>query len=396
MTVQRSASARRALRAAQAPDETGAQARAWDVVCSAYADRAPAARRISRRPLALVATVVVLSGALALALSPAGASVSRWIRHALGIPHAANALFSLPARGRVLVSGAGGTWTVAADGAARRLGPWRQASWSPRGKYVVVAGDNQLVAVDPRGTPRWSLARPAVSHATWYPPTGWRIAYLSKHDLRVVAGDGTGDRLLAAGVAAVAPAWRPGHPYQLSYQDVGRRVVLQDADSGALLWAAGLRVRARQLQWSADGKHLLVVNRLLALLYSPSGRVTSIVATTPDSPIITATLSPNGRTLALVRGGLDSGVAVADVGSRHPRLRPVLPGEGIAQLSWSPDGRWLLAGWPSADQWVFVHVVGRPRLAAVSRIAKQFAAGPRASGFPRIEGWCCTVSGSAG
>ena len=50
-----------------------------------------------------------------------------------------------------------------------------------------------------------------------------------------------------------------------------------------------LRVRARQLQWSADGRRLLVVNRLLALLYSPSGRVKSLVATTPESPIVTAT-----------------------------------------------------------------------------------------------------------
>jgi hypothetical protein len=252
------------------------------------------------------------------------------------------------------------------------------------------------VAVDPRGTPRWSLARPSVSDASWYPPLGWRIAYLSRGDLRIVAGDGTGDHLLAAGVAPLAPAWRPGHPYQLTYQDAGRRVVLQDADTGRLLWAAGLRVRARQLQWSADGRHLLVVNRLLALVYSPSGRVTSLVATTPDSPIITATLSPDGRTLALVRGGLDSDVVVTRLTSHRPHLRPVLSGPGITQLGWSPDGRWLLAGWPPANQWVFVRVAGKPFITAVSQIATQFGSRPRPGGFPQIEGWCCTASGSAG
>ena len=48
----------------------------------------------------------------------------------------------------------------------------------------------------------------------------------------------------------------------------------------------------------------------------------------------------------------------------------------------SPDGRWVLVTWPTADQWVFVRP-GTRRIVGVSRISSQFG------GFPRVEGWCC-------
>jgi len=70
-----------------------------------------------------------------------------------------------------------------------------------------VAGGDQLEAVDPRGTPQWTLPRPRVRDPRWYPSTGYRVAYLSRADLRVVAGDGTGDHLLAAGAPS---SLRPG------------------------------------------------------------------------------------------------------------------------------------------------------------------------------------------
>jgi hypothetical protein len=77
--------------------------------------------------------------------------------------------------------------------------------------------------------------------------------------------------------------------------------------------------------------------------------------------------------------------------------RRVLSGAGLGQLAWSPDGRWLLVSWPAADQWVFVRVAGTPRIAAVSRIARQFSIRDAhgEAGFPRIEGWCCTARGDA-
>jgi hypothetical protein len=384
---------RRILGGVRAPDESAAQERAWTVVRSAYAERAPAVRRHSRRRLAVVPALAAVIGGLI--LSPAGATVSRWIGHALGVPHAAPALFRLPAPGSVLVSGAGGTWTVSADGSARRLGPWRQASWSPNGLFVAVTGSDELAAVDPHGTVRWKLARPAVSDARWYPPTGFRISYLSGHDLRVVAGDGTGDHVLATGVAATAPTWRPDHPYQLAYLTQAGRLVVRDADSGRTLWSAVPPARPRALAWSADGRHLLVVAASAARVYSAGGRLTTTIST-PTTPIRDASLSPDGRTLALIRGGGSDDVALASLASGRPQLQRMLSGVGLRQLAWSPDGRWLLVSWPAADQWVFIRVAGKPRIAAVSRIARQFSPGSAVRGFPTLEGWCCTAQGAAG
>src|SRR5690349_24551837 len=111
--------------------------------------REPVRRRRPQKRLLLAPAIAILLAAVT--LSPAGATVGRWIRHALGVPHAAPALFRLPASGSVLVSGTGGTWTVAADGSSRRLGPWRQASWSPHGLFIAVTRSDQLAAVDPHG-----------------------------------------------------------------------------------------------------------------------------------------------------------------------------------------------------------------------------------------------------
>ncbi len=378
------------LREFRAPDETGAESRAWDVVRSAYLEREQvAARRHPRWRLAVAPAAAVIIAALA--LSPAGASVGRFITRALGERHAAPALLSLPSPGRILVSGPGGTWTAAADGSTRRLGPWPQASWSPHGLFVVVASGDRLAAVDPHGTVRWALARPAVSDPSWYSPSGYRVAYLSAGTLRVLAGDGTTDRLLATGVAHVAPAWRPGGaggPYDLAYVTARGRVVVRNGDTGRIVWSTAPGPRPFELMWSGNGARLLVLSRRQARTYAAGGAVTSTMAL--PAAASDGALSPDGRSLALVLGGRE--VVVGKGGS----LRQVLAGPGVTAVSWSPDGRWLLVTWPAANQWVFVHVVGAPRIDAVSRISEQFSSGGAARAFPQLDGWCCTAQGSAG
>lgn len=384
--------ARRALGRIQAPDEPGAEARTWTVVSSAYRAESRPVRRRSNRRSGMVLALAALVGVLA--LTPAGATVSRLIGHALGVPRAARALGSLPAPGRLLVSGRAGTWTVSADGSRKRLGPWVQASWSPHGLYVAVAGSDTLAAVDPRGATQWALTRSAVADPRWYPPTGFRVAYRSARTLRVVAGDGQGDHLLAADISPVAPAWRPGHAYQLAYVRDGR-VIVRDADTGRMIWSRYARA-VQELGWSADGRRLLVVARTGVGVLDAGGRTVARVTLTLQSPALDGALSPDGQTLALVRGGVDQGVTVARLGPSRPALRSVLSGFGVGQVVWSPNGRWLLVSWPAADQWVFIKVVGPPRIAAVSRIARQFARRSSLSGFPRLEGWCCaTDHGSA-
>jgi hypothetical protein len=74
--------------------------------------------------------------------------------------------------------------------------------------------------------------------------------------------------------------------------------------------------------------------------------------------------------------------------ARRPTAPPrrVFAGAGVLSgVTWSPDGRWLLIGWETADQWVFVRVTGARRIAAVSNVSAQF----RSTRFPTVEGWCC-------
>jgi hypothetical protein len=384
--------AKRALREFRAPDEGVTERRAWSVIHAAYLEREPIPTRA--RPRARLAVVPVLAViAAGLVLSPAGATVGRLITKALGVRHAAPMLSSLPSAGRVLLSGPGGTWTAAADGSLRHLGDWRQASWSPRGLYVAVASSTGLAAVDPHGNVRWAVSRPDVSDPSWFSPSGYRVAYLSTGTLRVIAGDGTGDHLLATRAAGVAPAWRPGYSFQLAYMTAGNRLVVRDADTRQLIWTRALDARPHELLWSSDGSRLVVVSAHSVQTYDGSGGRPTVLHLTGASAG-DAALSPDGTRLALVLGG--DRVVVVRAGSAGSTVRQLLAGAGLHEVSWSPNGKWVLVSWPAADQWVFVRAVGPPRVAAVGRIAQQFSAGGSAKAFPQLEGWCCTVQGPAG
>ncbi|MDQ6775462.1 MAG: WD40 repeat domain-containing protein [Actinomycetota bacterium] len=382
-------SVRRPLAQVRAPDEAAAEERAWTVVRAAYADRLPVRRRTPHARLLLVPALAAL--VVGVALTPAGATVGRWIRHALGEPHAASALFSLPAPGRLLVSGPDGAWVVGASGSKRRLGSWPQASWSPNGRYVAVASGSTLAAVDPMGIPQWTLTRPAVSDPRWWPPLGYFVAYLSRSSLRVVGGNGLDDRLLAAHVDRVAPAWRPGFAYQLAYVAASGSVVVRDAQSGSVSWHGPPGPKPIALGWSSGGTRLLVLSREGARVYDPLGRLVSRIELARGDPARAGALSPDGRMLALVRGGASDAV-LYDVTLESPPPTSVFSGAGLGQLAWSPNGRWLLITWPAPDQWIFVRTtLGRGRrLLAVSRIAEEFAPGRRPGGYPGLDGWCCT------
>src|SRR5947207_1514288 len=97
-----------------------------------------------------------------------------------------------------------------------RAGRWRDAGPS---------SPSPPARARPIGTPMWSYE-------------GYRIAYLSGPSLRIVNGDGTGDRLVARRVA-VSPvpalAWRPA-THQLAYVNARGQLVLLDADRNVVLW----------------------------------------------------------------------------------------------------------------------------------------------------------------
>jgi hypothetical protein len=382
-----------------APDERAAEERGWRVVRPAFAQRSASSRR-SRA----LRTLIALSAALAVTaavLTPAGAAVADWIRDAVdpGRRDARPALVSLPAPGRLLVTSQQGPWIVEPDGSRRLLGAYDDASWSPGGLYVAAARGRELVAVDPRGRPRWSLARLApVSRARWS-PSGFRIAYLSGRDLRVVAGDGTGDARVATGVAPAAPAWRPGARHELAFTDGTGRVRVLDTDSRALVWRSRDAPGAIQLAWSSDGRLLLAVAPGMLRLFGAGGRLLATLEMPAGSFADSAAFRPGSDGFALATHGLKRGrsrLALLGLGKGATVERVLLSGAGqFGDLAWSPDGEWLLATWPSANQWVFIRAGERRRggiekLLAVANIAQQFGPGsidrPR---FPGLGGWCC-------
>jgi hypothetical protein len=365
------------------PDDLDARRRSWAVVRAAFAEREPVGRRPNLRPAIALAVVAAL---LAAALSAPGEAVIERVRKAIGIERAQPALFSLPAPGRVLVTSTRGVWVVQPDGSKRLLGGYREASWSPSGLFVVAARHNELAALEPDGTLRWTLARRAVSRPRWAGLRGdTRVAYVSRRQLRVVAGDGTGDRALPRGARLVAPAWRRGLRHIVAYVDARGAVAVYDADSRAMQFRVervpeGPLRPARLVDWSRGGRLLIVSGERLIVMGSEGQRV----ARWRIAGVRSAAFSPDGRRIAVLRR---SDVLILD--ARRPRAaapRRVFAGAGmLSGLTWSPNGRWLLIGWETADQWVFVRVSGPRRIAAVSNVSAQF----RSSRFPRVEGWCC-------
>jgi hypothetical protein len=379
---------REALRSTRAADEQGAEDRAWRVVAAATATDEPAP--IRRRHRWRAAQVALALALVALVVSPAGASVCHWVADRIvepGAPHAKPVLSSLPGDGSLLVDSAQGPWVVHPDGSKRLLGDWAEASWSPHGLFAVVTKGHELAAVEPDGSVRWTLTRPGPPVlARWNAPDGFRIAYLEGRDLRVVDGDGSDDRGLARGAARVAPAWQPGPAHVLAYATERGAVVAVRADSGRELFATRPGEAVTSLQWAGGGLLVTRPNRLQLL--GPSGKPLWTWMPPPNSRLRSATAAPDGRRFAaVVREGRTSRVLLA---SRDRKSRVLFAGPGaFAPPRWSPDGRWLLLPWPSADQWLFLHPAGGPeKLHAVANVAAQFAPGQStAAPFPSVAGW---------
>lgn len=392
MSERRESTVRRALTGVRAPDEAGAQERAWATVRAVYSDRPTPVAARSRRRIAVVPVVAVLIGVIA--FSPAGATVKRIINRALSVPHISRAPgLSLPVPGRLLLSNAHGTWVVSAHGSVRSLGAWTQASWSPRGLYVAVASNDGVAAVTPGGAIAWRQPARAVSDPRWYGPSGYRVAYRSGSDLREIAGDGRSDHLLATRVAPIAPAWRPGHDFQLAYVTARGAIVVRGGDTGALIWrTARAPGRPVALSWSPTGTQLVLVTSAGAWLFLPGESPPLSVRLPVRGPVLAAAVSPDGQRLALLRGAVRGGAApqlqIADLSAPTRSPRTVFSGIALSQAVWSPDSRWLLVTWPTIDQWWFVRAVGRPRIVAESRVSANLGRGAR-SGALRVDGWCC-------
>jgi WD40 repeat protein len=386
------------------PAAEEAERRGLSMVDEAFAQRQPARRPVLPRLAVSFAVAALLA---ALMLSPAGAAVRDWIGDvfAAGVPDAEPGLTEIPGGGRLLVQSPSGPWVVQPDGSRRLLGRYGDATWSPRGLFVATVSEHALSAIEPDGTPRWSLsASGRVSDPRWS-PSGFQIAYRAGSSLRVVAGDGTGDALLDPRVQSLPPAWSPQGLPLLAYVDLRGQLRIVDSNSGETLGSAAATPGVATLEWAADGSTLLeaapaalrlrtvAVQKALASLDIGPPRPLRL----PDDALLrAAALSPDGTTIAaLLRFGSSgerpprSEVALIERERVPARTLLSVPGP-LSDLAWSPDGDRLLVSWRDADQWLFIPADGRGRVRAIDRIAAEFAPGrPGASSFPHIEGWCC-------
>jgi dipeptidyl aminopeptidase/acylaminoacyl peptidase len=396
------------LREAQVPGAEGAERRGLAMVEAAFAERRRAERPALPR-LALALAIATLLGALL--LSPAGAAVRGWVDDVFtaGVPDAEPSLTEIPGGGRLLVQSPAGPWVVQPDGARRLLGDYRQAAWSPRGLFVATAAGRTLSAVEPGGTPRWSISAPApVSDPRWS-PSGFRIAYRAGAQLRVTAADGTGDALLARRVEAVPPAWSARGLPLLAYVDAGGRLRIANSESAETIGSAPALARIADLEWAPDDSALLessphrlrlrplTVRKLVARIGIGPPREVPLPG---GARVRDAALSPDGDTVAALLtissgGGPRSTVVLAGTHGGPRRVLFRTPGR-LSELAWSPDGGRLLIAWPDADQWLFIPASGRTRVRAIGGVAGQFAPGGRDAAFPRIDGWCCAANARGG
>jgi hypothetical protein len=382
------------------PVPAEAEERGLAVVEAAYAQRQPRRQPTALPRLALAFSAITLLAALL--LSPAGAAVRDWVGDAVesSAPRPQPELAEIPGGGRLLVQSAAGPWVVQPDGARRLLGDYEGATWSPRGLFVAGVKGRTLSAVEPDGDPRWSITAPGPVTDPRWAPAGERIAYRSGVALRVVAGDGTGDRLLARSTAPVAPAWSPLGDAGLAYvSSAGTlRIVHSEYGDDFAIGLAGTSVD--EIEWGDGGSTIL--ERSPGALRLQTVRPSKLEARPRIGPrrelplpagttVIDAALAPEGPVVAAVltrwrERGTRSSVVLFGPGGRPRRLLTV-PGS-LGQVAWSPDGRRLLVAWPYANQWLFLPV-GRGQGQAVANVSRAFAPGGRAASFPRVEGWCC-------
>jgi hypothetical protein len=421
----------KALREAPIPEPPEAEERGRRIIVAAFAERTSGeesshselwgamtprtSERRSRRPIHRLALGLSLAALLAiLLLSPAGADVRDWVGDAFtaSAPRPEPTLARVPGGGHLLVQTGEGPVVVQPDGSRRLLGDYEGSSWSPHGLFVAAVKKRTLSALEPDGTLRWSItAAQRVAVPRWS-RSGERIAYRSGFDLRVIAGDGTEDRLLAGSTAAgtppdarispayVPPAWSPTGEDALAYVTGAGRLRILDSETGAVLAGAPALGRITWMDWADGGRKILEAApgtlRLRAVLPAgnpsrpalgrarrlqlPPRATVNDAALAPQTPLVAASIT-HWR-----KHGTYSEVLVFRPG-QGPRTLLSVPGS-LGQVEWSPDGKRLLIAWPGANQWLFLPLDGG-RGRAIANISKAIAPSGRPTSFPQLEGWCC-------
>ena len=287
------------------------------------------------------------------------------------------------------------------EAAARSLRGRRLVAARPvRGGHTRSRGD--------RARARWPAAvvdRPAwrVSQDARWSPDGFRIAYRNGRALRIVAGDGTGDRRRgprgAGRTRVVAACAAPGRVRRRArpHRRGGRRHVQG---------ATGARRPAMSRPSSRGRRTAPACSRSVRIGCGCSARAAGFSVADTPARTVGRRRPHSGRPRTSVRPRdltTRRGIGAAWSSSRPTtpaRARACWPGPG-GSATWSGP-RTATGCWPAgprADQWVFIRAGRAPgapieRLRAVGNISRQFD--PGGSGpaeFPGLSEWCCAAVG---
>jgi hypothetical protein len=360
-----------------APGERDAGERTWNVVRGAYEERLPAPRK---RDWRMVAAVTFGVAVLAAAFTSPGLAVLGSLRDAVrGQEGAHPALAALPSGGRLLAESAAGVWIVQRDGSKRLLRGYRDASWSPHGKFIAAVHGSELRALEPNGAVHWSLGRKGSIESPRWSYEGFRVAYFAGGALRVVNGDGTGDRLLTRAVRPGPSAWQP-QTHTLAYVNRAGDIQVTNVDKRNRTATIQTRSAPLELEWTSDGSHLVGREAGELEVFSPRGPSSGGLQT--SAQIRAVSIARDSTRIAFVETeGTRSSLWLTGV-LGGPTER-VFSGTGdFTNVEWSPDGRWLLLNWAGADQWLFIRTPLK-KLIAVSNIRTNFGDGTT------LRGWCC-------
>ena len=362
----------------EAPAEQEAAERAWAVVREAYETR-ELVRWPRRHARPLVAGALV-AAVIAAVLSPPGRSVVHSLRDGCGDREgrACAVLRALPGS----AAGEKQEWPLACprgrlEAQPRPLRrrrvlaarPLHRRDASEPARRARPEGRRALDARPP-GPTLPGLDRDADGYAHRLPLERPPSRRGRRRDRRPRTGASSGSR---AGLAARAPS-RAGLRAQAQ-----ARSRSWTPTPGPCCGGSAAREPVRKLQWSGDGRLLLVFAPHATRVYDLRGRVVAADDPSDATFDVDATFVPPAHAVVAIRAeGLGSSVFSIVSG------RTLFRGTGtFSQLTFSPNGRWLLVSWPTANQWVFVRTGRHRKIVGASRISVQFG------GFPRVEGWCC-------
>jgi Tol biopolymer transport system component len=175
-------------------------------------------------------------------------------------------------------------------------------------------------------------------------------------------------------------AWQP-KTHALAYVNRAGKIQIANVDIRNRTSTVQTSNAPLQLQWSSDGKRLMAVHRhALAIFWQRGPRIRDLDR--GAARVVDASISPNGKSIAFLE--TERGRSTLQLtGILGGPTGPVFSGAGtFRSVIWSPDGRWLLLDWNSADQWLFLHSHAK-KIGAVSNIRVNFGENAR------LDGWCC-------